>query len=77
MPILRFFDRLVEQHKFFRRAALTMAIMICGWTTWQMFADIEKINNAAATAYGIATGLLGVTTKWYFDLRREDKNDPQ
>lgn len=75
MPILRFFDRLVEQHKFFRRAALTMALLICGWTTYQMFSDIEKISNAATAAYATATGLLGVTTKWYFDLRREDKDD--
>ena len=73
--MMDWFDRLVEQHKFFRRLALTMAITVCGWTTYQMFADIEKITNAAAGAYLTATGLLGVTTRWYFDLRNQDKRD--
>lgn len=65
-------DRLVEEHKFFRRAALSLAVIVCGWTTYQIFVDIEKISNAAAAAYATATGLLGVTTKWYFEMRDQD-----
>ena len=76
MNLLNWFNRLIEEHKFFRRAALSMSIAICGWTTWQMFSDISKISTAAASAYGIATGLLGLTTKWYFDLRNQDKDQP-
>ena len=70
--MMDWFDRLVEQHKFFRRAAITVSLGICAWTTYQMFTDIEKITSAAAMAYATATGLLGLTTKWYFDLRNQD-----
>lgn len=74
--VLAWFDRLVEQHKFFRRMTLSVVLGLIMWTTYQMFFDIEKISGPAATAYGIVTGLLAVAVKFYFDLRNQDKDKP-
>ena len=59
----------LEKRYVFRRLTLVAALSICGWTTYQMFKDITDISGPSATAYGIATGLLGVAIGMYFKER--------
>jgi len=60
-----------ERRYVFRRIALIGSMLICGWTTYQMFADITLISTAAAAAYATATALFGAAVGFYFKKRGE------